>query len=212
MRLSLDKNSDQSTLPQESPDQGNLPENSMSSNLSNSTYRTYTDNDNGFSIQYPSDWISGFHNPEMGTVKAFSPGHGIDASVDVHVISKSNFNTIKEYGDRIKETVSDVGTLLSYYRNSSTLLNGKSAFKTVYITKTNPSFADNLKGIESQPVKSLLIATMIPEKNSIYSIGYNADPSIYDKYLPVVEKMIDSFQINNKGPVIQEDNSSSTPP
>ena len=53
---------------------------------------------------------------------------------------------------------------------------------------------------------------MVPEAESIYAIAYLADPPVFDKYLPVAEKMIDSFKISAKGPIIQEDNNSSSVP
>jgi len=49
-------------------------------------------------------------------------------------------------------------------------------------------------------------------KDSIFAIAYFASGADFDKYRPVVEKMIDSFKISAKGPVIQEDNSSSSEP
>ena len=58
----------------------------------------------------------------------------------------------------------------------------------------------------------MMVATMVPEKDSIYAIAYFDSPPDFDKFLPVIERMIDSFQINAKGPVIQEDNSSSISP
>lgn len=102
--------------------------------------------------------------------------------------------------------------MLAYYRNSTTELGGKPAFKAVYLVTTTTTFAQNLQGIQPEPVKALFIGTMVPEKKSIYAIGYFADPLVFDKYLPEVEKMVDSFQIYGKAPVIQEDNSSSISP
>ena len=49
----------------------------------------------------------------------------------------------------------------------------------------------------------MTVATMVPEKESIYAITYFAVPADFDNYRPVVEKMIDSFKIDGKGPVIQ---------
>jgi hypothetical protein len=66
--------------------------------------------------------------------------------------------------------------------------------------------------MKSEPAKGLYIGTMVPEKKSIYSVVYLADPLVFDKYLPEVEKMIDSFKIYGKEPIIQEDNSSSSVP
>jgi hypothetical protein len=58
----------------------------------------------------------------------------------------------------------------------------------------------------------MMVATMVPEKESIYAIAYFAKSNDFDNYLPIVEKMIDSFKIYGKGTVIQADNSSSSVP
>lgn len=178
--------------------------NTDSSSLSNSTYVTYNDNDNGFSIQHPSDWFPGYHNTEYGTVIGFSPVEEERAYVDVRVNPKGDFKSLKEYGDYFKE--SDQLNLLAYYRNSTTELGGKPAFRAVYLLTLSTTFAESLQGIKPEPGKGLFIGTMVPEKKSLYSIVYLADPQVFDKYLPEVEKMVDSFNIFSKGPVIQEDN------
>jgi hypothetical protein len=58
----------------------------------------------------------------------------------------------------------------------------------------------------------MMVATMAPERDSIYALAYFTKPPDFDSYLPVVEKMIDSFQIYSKGPIIHRDNSSSSSP
>jgi PsbP len=169
----------------------------------NSTHATYKDDNNGFSIQHPSDWVDGYHNTEYGTVIGFAPPEEENAYVDVRVLPKGDFKSIKEYGDMFKE--SDQHNLLAYYRNSTTELGGKPAFRGVYLLTFSTTFAENLRGIESEPAKGLIIGTIVPEKDSLYSIVYLTDPQVFDKYLPVVENMIKSFKIYGKGPVIQED-------
>jgi len=75
---------------------------------------------------------------------------------------------------------------------------------------TSPSVSDSLKGSEPEPAKGLFVGTMVPEKNSIYALVYFAPPNEFETHHAEVEKMIDSFKIHAKGPIIQEDNSSST--
>jgi hypothetical protein len=52
-----------------------------------------------------------------------------------------------------------------------------------------------------------MVATMVPEKESIFAIPYfGTNSPIFENHLPVVEKVVKSFQIYCKGPIIQEDN------
>lgn len=192
--------------------QSNYTDSTNSRYLTNSSYLTYNDNNNGFSIQHPSDWLLRYQNTEYGTVIGFAPeGEEREAYVDVRVNPKGDFKSIKEYGDMFFKE-SDQINLLAYYRNSTTELGGKPAFKAVYLVTLTATFAQNLQGMKSEPAKGLYIGTMVPEKKSIYSVVYLADPLVFDKYLPQVEKMVDSFKIHGKGPIIQEDNSSSSVP
>ena len=48
-----------------------------------------------------------------------------------------------------------------------------------------------------------MVATMVPERDSIYAIAYFTKSPDFEKYLPVIEKMIESFKIDRKGTVIQ---------
>jgi len=184
-----------------------------STKSSNSTFLTYNDNDNGFTIQHPSDWT--FDNrkdtyAEDFTAVSFVPPDS-NAVIEIRILPKGDYDSIKVFGDKeFKE--SDDYSLLAYYRNSSTLLSGKPAFKAIYLATYIPSFDEKLSGYQSSTFKSLAIGTMVPEKKSVFAVTYFAPPNEFDDYLPIVEKMIDSFQINAKGPVIQEDNSSSISP
>ena len=162
----------------------------------NSSYLTYNDNDLGFTIQYPSDWTLNKDRTQQYAVIGFdSPNE--EAVVDVRIIPKGDYNSIKEYGDEFK--VNEDYTLLSYYRNSTTLLDGNPAFKATYLATNKPFLGD------AQTAKGMFTGTMVPDKKSIYAIAYFANSANFDEYRPVVEKMINSFQISAKGPVIQEE-------
>jgi hypothetical protein len=96
-------------------------------------------------------------------------------------------------------------TLLAYYRNSTTLLDGKPAFKAIYLTTYNPSLFENALGYSSSTSKTMFIATLVPEKKSYFAFAYFADPSSFGNSIPVVEEMIKSFNIGSKAPIIQEE-------
>ena len=172
--------------------------------IDNSTeYLPYEDSDIGFKIDYPSDWTIDKDNSQFYTVIGFdSPDN--DVNVDIRIFPKGDYKSIKEYGDKnFKE--SEDQTLLEYYRNSSTLLSGKPAFRAVYLTTYNPNLIENAFGYKSSTSKAMFTATIVPEKKSIYAIAYFAQSPDFDKYLPAVEHMINSFQVFAKGPTIQED-------
>jgi hypothetical protein len=176
----------------------------------NSTYSIYKDNDLGFSIQYPSDWTIGNPNAQFSSVVGFTAPDGI-TEVDVRVFPKGDYKSIKEFGDKEFKN-SDDQTLLGYYRNSTTMLDGKPAFRAIYLTTYNPSLFENAFGYKSSTSKGTFIGTMVPEKKSIYALAYFASPPNFDNNRAIFEKMVDSFKIHGKGPVIQEDNSSSSVP
>jgi photosystem II reaction center protein PsbP len=192
------------------------PEPSVDSNTTiiseeNSTeYLRYEDSDLGFTMNYPANWAIDKDNSGY-TVVSFVAAPQNSSSVVIRVIPKGDYESIKEYGDKtFKE--SQEQTLLAYYRNSSTLLSGKPAMKAIYLSTSNPGLIGGLLGSQSSTSKAMFTATMVPEKDSIYAIAYFAKPNDFRQHLPEVENMINSFKINAKGPIIQEDNSSSTSP
>jgi hypothetical protein len=177
------------------------------SNVSNSTYLsnfsalTYNDKDHGFSIQYPLGWTIDQGGKEFNTVLRFVPAQN-DADVDIRIFPRGGYKSIDEYGDTFKEAKNDY-KLLNYYRNISTTSSDRPAMRAIYLTTYNSSITEKTHGDKSFISKEMTVATMVPEKESIYAITYFAVPGDFDDYRPVVEKMIDSFKIDRKGPVIQ---------
>jgi hypothetical protein len=180
----------------------------QSSSLSNTDFVTYRDNDLGFSIEHPFAWEVNNRNSQFSSVVGFSSPVGY-AQVDIRVFPQGDYNTIKEYGDENFKEAKDI-TLLAYYRNSTTLLSEKPAFRSIYLTTYNPSYMEDAFGYKSSTSKAMFTATLVPEKKSVYAIAYFSNSPDFNKYLPTVEKMISSFQIYGEGPIIQEDNSSSS--
>jgi hypothetical protein len=166
----------------------------------------YEDKDVGFTINYPSDWTLGEKNTEFNTIASFDSPNG-DATVNVRVFPQSIYKSLKDFGNAFKrgDAGSGADTLIAYYRNSTTLLDGKPAFKAIYLTTYNPSIFEAPLGYKSSTSKGMFISALVPEKKSYYAIAYFADPSSFDVNRPVVEDMLKSFKIGGKGPVIQEE-------
>jgi hypothetical protein len=171
------------------------------SNMSNSTYLsnfsalTYNDKDHGFSIQYPLGWTIGQGDKEFNTVLRFVRAQN-DSGVDIRIFPRGDYKSIDEYGETFKEAKNDY-KLLNYYRNSSTTLSDRPAVRAIYLTTYNSSITEKAYGNKSITSKEMMVATMVPERESIYAIEYFTKPPDFENYLPVVEKMIDSFKIND---------------
>ena len=186
------------------------------SDTSNSTYLSnycplsYNDKNLGFIIQYPLGWTIDQGDKEFNTVRRFVSAQN-DADVDVRIFPRGDYKSIDEYGGTFKESNNEY-KLLNYYRNSSTTLSDRPAVRAIYLPTDNASITEKTYGNKSFTSKEMMVATMVPEKESIYAIAYFSNSANFDNYLPVIEKMIDSFKIYSKGPIIQEDNSSSSVP
>ena len=166
---------------------------SNSTDLQNYSALTYNDKNHGFIIQYPLGWIVNQSEKEFNTVLRIVSSHN-DADVDVRIFPKGLYKSIYEYGDTFKESNNEY-KLLNYYSNSSTTLSDRPAVMAIYQTNDNASIVEKTHGNNSFTSKEMMIATMVPEKESIYAIAYFSNSANFDNYLPVIEKMMDSFKI-----------------
>ena len=117
-----------------------------------------------------------------------------DAGVDIRIFPKGGYKTIYDYGDTFNESNVEY-KLLNYYRNSSTTLSDRPAIRAIYLTNENSSIVGKTYGNKSFTLKEMMVATMVPERESIYGIAYFSNSANFDNYVPVIEKMIDSFKI-----------------
>ena len=167
------------------------------SNLSNSTYLsnysalTYNDKDHGFSIQYPLGWTIRDKTLQPNIAIFDSPDG--NATVNIRVFPQSVYESLTDFGDTFKK--GENRTLLAYYKNSTTLLDGKPAFKAIYLTTYNASLFENAFGHKSSTSKAMFIATLVPEKKSYFAVACFAHPADFDDHRPVFEKMADSLRI-----------------
>ena len=166
---------------------------SNSTDLQNYSALTYNDKNHGFIIQYPLGWTVNQGEKEFNTVARIMSSQN-DADVDIRIFPKGEYKSIDEYGDTFKETNNDY-KLLNYYRNSSTTLSDRPAVRAIYLTTYNAGLVEETTANKSFTVKEMTVATMVPGKGSIYAIAYFSNSANFDNYLPVIEKMTDSFKI-----------------
>lgn len=165
--------------------------------------QTFTDEDIGVSLEYPSDWTLDKNTSEYYTIAHFvSPDD--EATVDIRVFPRGSYKSLKDYGNKEFKESNDI-TLLEYYRNSTTLLGDRPALKAIYLTTTNPGLFGQALGYISSTSKAMMVATDVPEKKSILAIAYFADSNNFNKYLSSVNQFITSFRIGDKLPIIQEE-------
>ena len=72
--------------------------------------------------------------------------------------------------------------------NTNSILAGNPAYKLVY---TYTETWENKNKDDDIPLKVLEIGTII--RGKAYYIEYDAEPAVYDSYLPTIQMMVDSF-------------------
>jgi serine/threonine-protein kinase len=166
-------------------------------NDDNSTFKTYENPAYGIRVQYPSDWekvepgqisqeisfiiIVGFVSPKE-SVSDTSPPAAL--SIGIHNLSSSSSyqnTTLDQYTDvhvnairREQESLIESTTTTLSASNNNTL-----AHKVVYV---------NNQGQE-------VIQVWTIKENKAYHITYAADVARYPDFLPLAQKIIDSFEI-----------------
>jgi hypothetical protein len=190
----------------EIPEARIVNEDDASENLANNTgtsYKSYTDDDLGFSLEYPESWEIGPGGNAYQIVSFSAPDD--TASAYILFIPREDDQSLRSFGDEfVKEN--ENFKFNTYYRNSTTLLADQPAFRAsgTYFNTITP-FERSL-GYESSNTKTLQTATIDENNNGFIGIIYHADDQInYDKYLPFVEHMITSFVLSSSGPIISED-------
>jgi hypothetical protein len=144
----------------------------------NSTY--------GIKIQYPDNWQTKPANGILGEIVFFLP-QGVNQTrdqveLDISVIPSRNM-PLDPLAQRLFEIYKTILPSLEIIESTQITFHGNPALM-VLVNSTNP-----ISGI----VKSINIFTI--KYGNLYLISYSAKPEIYSAYLPIANKMIDSFQI-----------------
>jgi eukaryotic-like serine/threonine-protein kinase len=154
-------------------------------NTNNNNFLTYQDNTMGIKIDYPAGWIHELHAgglitflPSLeGNSNTYPAGLGITVQ---HLKSKNMplSNITKIQTKNLTQNHSDFKLLES----TEFRLAGNIAKKIVFTA------TDNM----NHERKAMQIWTL--NEDNAYLITYKAEPRQYSKYLPTIQKMVDSFQ------------------
>jgi eukaryotic-like serine/threonine-protein kinase len=171
----------------------------ISNNLSNLVYAldtntslsTYENSTYGITIKYPHNWViigsAGIEDTDVDIVTFISPNQSDNAIVDVHQDKLDNGNS--DIGAYLSSIISSYKTDLHDFKvigsNTNSSLVGKNAYKLIYTYTTGDGFK----------MKDMEIGTII--ENKVYYIVYDGKESLFDKYIPIVQTMIDSFKVTS---------------
>jgi serine/threonine-protein kinase len=158
-------------------------------------FSTYDNSTYGIRIQYPSDWDKEENGTRQHTVTDvvtfFPSSSSTNASLDISIddISDEMGTSLAQYAS---DSISDykgsfanfnlIESSSSTNNNNNILLGGLPAYRLTY-TYTDQN--NNFKDTEIGAIKD----------NKVYILTYEAGLSEYNKYLPIVQNMVNSFQI-----------------
>lgn len=167
-----------------------------------SDYLIFEDPAAGYQIEYPSNWESVDPVIEYGLAGFSAPDNS--ASVTVKLIPRDGDESLAEFGDDFKDP--KVMQLTEFYRNSTTTLGGLPGLIAIGIFTYNPNVFQQAAGEQGYTSRVYQAWGLSEQRDGFYGVLFDGySKSAYDEYLPVAKKMIDSFTVDETGPVIQED-------
>ena len=148
---------------------------------SSDRWLTYEDVDNGIKIDYPANWTDNTDQSINSTaVKLVAP----KAESSINIIVKNTENPLLSSSTFVDTIISlqEVFPEFTLEDSSEDIIANITYGKLTYTSK----FGQNYH-------KTLQLFTIVDHKN--YIISYVSNPNDFDKHLPLVEKMLDSFRI-----------------
>ena len=157
-------------------------------------FLTYDSPIYGFKIQYPSDWekieFSGVEEGNRKIIVNFvSPLGGPSDTFREYFIIERSF--VKMPTDRSLD--SSVNTYISSLKS---LPNFKLIESNMLSLATNP--AEKLVYSYNNPQVGVTktMDTLIIKDDKLFLLSFNSDATTYNSYLPIIQKMLDSFSIS----------------
>ena len=162
-------------------------------------WKTYTDPEGKFNINYPADWKideiekTTFDKRDVGFIKKetvdLSGGTSVEQNAAVFGIS---YNTDSDMEDvDLEEFVQELSSRNQFnYDNYREIEGGIDTYKISGNPAVGIIFA-NSNGFQEQGQLNVI---SFPDDN-LFNINYVADQKNFDKYLPIAEKMIQSIKI-----------------
>ena len=157
-----------------------------SSTANNNNFLTYQDSALGIKIDYPVGWIHELHPGSLVTFLASleSDSNTYQAGLGITVQHLGSGNTSLNEVTKVQiKNLTQSHPDFKLTESTNSILAGNIAHKIVF------SATDNMKHERT----AMQIWTLKGDK--AYLITYKAEPGKYSKYLPTIQKMIDSFQI-----------------
>lgn len=192
--------------------------------LAQSEENTYTAPKFGLSMKYPSDWTfvpeeqdftSGIYDysvmipPGSAHLGGFCPTSYVgsnpkvlacqeDSPVEVGITVRKlePGTTLKKFYDRETAKMQDIGLIETTVLETNKInISGLSAIQTIDL-KGGGSLGNLLEAIGTENPKSKHMTAYIVNNSTGYQItGGTNDEKDFDKYVPIIEKMINSFKI-----------------
>jgi eukaryotic-like serine/threonine-protein kinase len=159
--------------------------------LAKGEFLSYENKDFGFSIQYPSDWTkeeeSTSKSSNVNIVVSFVKQNGsqLKTEADLYIRTEEFLGkniTLEKFAQLEKAYTSSL-LAVSSFNESKTVIGNKSALQIEYDFK-------GFGGTVRHGINSLIINDDIG-----YSLVFTVDKEKYDKYLPIAQKMANSFEI-----------------
>ena len=164
----------------------------QSSTATTRNFLTYTNSNYGITIQYPSDWKIGEHIYTnrfvvnfTSTLKNNSDTFPATITVSVEPL-KQNRTTLNEFTITTLDNAKQSLPNLQLIESNATTLASNPAHRIVYtFTSSDPSVQLHFQSMNIWTLK----------ENKVYSISYTQARSQFNKYLPIIQNMIHSFDI-----------------
>ena len=156
-------------------------------------FLAYESKDFGFSIRYPSDWEKeeGFaSSSNVKIVASFIKNNGslIYTEADLYIRTEDFLGkniTLEEFAQLQRGYTSSL-LAVSSFNESKTIIGNKPAWQLEYDFK-------GFGGTTRHGINSLII-----NNNIGYSIVFTTGKDKYERYFPIAQEMINSFQIGTK--------------
>ena len=150
-------------------------------------YLTYTNTNVGFTIKYPSDWT--VNDTNTNNIIFNKVGQ-----VDV-LVSKVQHSNVS-LADGIKKTLAGMepkGFRLTELNNNAYLAGHQAIRITGIHHYGGGGEPTSTSGVQPHDVK--IMSSSIKSGMDVYIVSYISSPDTYFTYLPIVNQMLDSFQV-----------------
>jgi serine/threonine-protein kinase len=165
---------------------------SASGQITNDNFITYDNPNLGIKIEHPADWTIEEHDFSLSDMHTYDiiflvPNSPIKYAeklvISVLDENRSLTDVVNDLIDSNKHNDDNSTQNYQLIESTPTVVNNMSANKIVH-TYTDSKFGN---------VKAML--TDIRKGNKLYDLLFTSEPEKFDNLLPIIQKMIDSFQI-----------------